>query len=618
MTVSDADLAKLRADLALASDKLATVTGQVRLLASQQNDLAFQLASGVVVRRRLLPATPVLQQGYGVVAVNGGVQVADAAGLALTPLPSGIAIAGAQPDEYVYIATSGVRPNSETLLGGGIATAVGQNASGKLVRANDPTCLPGFYYGDCNTAGDLTIHIRSTSVTSDAMNLAWTQPAFYFDDAGSNSNVGDSPSSPIVTNAEYLKRTGFTRDAPQNTTLYYSSDRPITDPLRQTLCSSQAGAIRVFGRNLTVLRTGTVGTYAADDYSVPEAARLTDANTALSWPLAMGRMTSGPHAGNTGPDDSCNAFYVAQDQGSGRARIQSPTYHNASDYFNTYEFAPSPGETYEIVSPRKVPIHVSGFGQINRLRPSWDIYFIETTGGFVNSPFENSYTLEASNVFHQWTFCKLPVFAFTISTYGMMSCCIGGGSGALGGAMVGNALVTMYHTLFLNVRLAPFSGKINMGGKTLFQGCGAWDFTLGGEIHAHGGSGCHMIFDSVSTLATLASGRWEVKGKLFGKNNVGMLASITGDGKFVDTFLFNQNFRCAANGEGAYGVGQYDFSINGSTSGFAINPATGLYDAVAIDYTWPKLQAAYGAGGTGGFGGTIKHPVHAGMVLKGY
>lgn len=600
MAVTDADLALIRQDIA-------ALKTRTQLTASQANDLALQLASGIVVRRRILSSTPAINQGYGVVAVAGGVRLADSTGLGLVTIPSGVAIAGGQPDDFVYIATGGVRPAAETGLGAGIATAVGQDINGKLVRANDPTCLPGFYYGDCNTDGDLTVRVRTTSVISSAQTLAWTQANFYFSDAGSDNNVGDSSSSPIVSMAEYLRRTGPVRDLPQDTTLWPGNDRPTSDPLHQTVYNRNT-SLRIFPLNLTVLRTGTVGSYLADNSATPEAALLQDVSNAVTFTQnTMGRMTSGPRAGNTSPVGTCNGFYIAKDLGSGLARIQSPTYRTAADLFNTYEFAPSVGETYEIVQPRKLTFAIQVTGDVATTKNPIDISFIQPPGGFITG---DPVYLAQTSLGIQYFWCRFPLLFVSAQTT-FMSCSFG--------ALRNVAdVVTSYHGLYTFGAIVQQVGKWSLNGKTLIQASGAWDFSEGGHIHQHSSSGALMIFDSTTTALKLVDGSIDLKAKIFGKNNTGMFLDLYGDAFAVDNGITVWNFQSSSNANGAYGAGAYDFRMNNSTQLPAMNPSTFAFDPALIDLTYAKLVAAFGAGGTGGFGGSIKHPVHGPAILRAF
>lgn len=106
--------------------------------------------------------TPNVSQGYAVVAYASAFRVANTSGLAANPVVCGVALNTAQEGEALYVATSGVVPNSVTHLGSGAASAVGVDVNGKLVRASDPSCVSGFYVGDCDAAGDFTLRYRDS------------------------------------------------------------------------------------------------------------------------------------------------------------------------------------------------------------------------------------------------------------------------------------------------------------------------------------------------------------------------------------------------------------------------------------------------------------------------
>lgn len=104
--------------------------------------------------------------GLVFVTVSGGVRVADTAGLVINPVPSGVFLTSAAAGADVTIQTSGIVAASVTGLPSGAACPVGINASGALVRFDDPAIVPGFYIGDTDTAGDVTIGYRVASGNS--------------------------------------------------------------------------------------------------------------------------------------------------------------------------------------------------------------------------------------------------------------------------------------------------------------------------------------------------------------------------------------------------------------------------------------------------------------------
>ncbi len=101
-------------------------------------------------------------KGYAFVMVGGYALVANTANLTQTPIPSGVATTASSSGQ-IYGQTSGVVLASITGLGVGVASAVGVDSSGKLVRSTSALCVSGFYVGDCNAVGDLTINVRQVT-----------------------------------------------------------------------------------------------------------------------------------------------------------------------------------------------------------------------------------------------------------------------------------------------------------------------------------------------------------------------------------------------------------------------------------------------------------------------
>lgn len=101
-------------------------------------------------------------RGLAFVTVAGGVRIADTAGLALNPVPSGLIITTVAANETTTVQTSGIVLASITGLPSGAACPVGIDATGALVRFDDVNIVDGFYVGDCNTAGDFTVNYRES------------------------------------------------------------------------------------------------------------------------------------------------------------------------------------------------------------------------------------------------------------------------------------------------------------------------------------------------------------------------------------------------------------------------------------------------------------------------
>lgn len=108
-------------------------------------------------------AVAAVTRGLAFVTVAGGVRVADTAGLAINPVPSGLIITTVAANETTTVQTSGITSASITGLPAGTACPVGLDATGALVRQGTVGIVSGFYVGDTNTSGDVTWNYRSTS-----------------------------------------------------------------------------------------------------------------------------------------------------------------------------------------------------------------------------------------------------------------------------------------------------------------------------------------------------------------------------------------------------------------------------------------------------------------------
>lgn len=588
----------------------------------QPSSIIQQVPQQTVVPAIVAATTPQVSQGYAVVSVAGGYRVANTAGLAVNPIAAGIATNTASEGQALFVSVAGVVPNAVTHLGNGVASAVGIDVNGKLVRAADPTIVSGFYVGDCNTAGDLTIRIRYTSTVSDYQLAAWAQQVFHFANAsvsgrpvGKNTNDGLTASTALLDNAEYIRRTGTVRDiipSAPDVVLSHHTDYDQTDPLVQVVNVRCNGGLQIFPLDLTVTRTGTLASFTADNPATGQLHQIADVSGVVTFPAgSLVRYPSGPRsmAGATSRANTCNGHYIAKDLGGGVARMQVPLYSTSGDYFNLFEFAPVAGNTYEIVQPRKLTLGLrAGACASPTTRNVFDIAYISPQRAAFGGQTVGT-LLPGLAAQHAW--CD---FGYTVAADAMPlahGCHITGVFALTNGKFMG------YHNLFRATAYLGLAGEIVLNGKTLFQGCGTWDTNGFGKaiIHHHSSSGWTACFDSTATVFQLQNNaEMELRGSFFGANNAGMaIDCIAGH---ITNNLSAFNFKCASNTEGTYpgGVG-YDFRIGAKTTLPPLNTATWAYNPAEIACTYAALIAAYGGGV--GFSGSMIDPLTSLGISKG-
>lgn len=540
---------------------------------------------GVIVSRFLMGATAA-QVGYVAVSVPGGVSVAVAAILTVNIAPLGIFVTAGTTGQLVDVQTSGLVLAGLTGLGSGVSMAVGVDATGRLVRASDPTCLPGFYVGDCDQDGNLTIQIRFTPVITDYALLVWTQPEWDIDPINGDDRNTGRVGQPIKTAAEQHRRVGPLHEInydPTSTTpkvkMYIRSSlqsddcltiRVLVRPMNVTFAGNNQIPYRIEGSLGTPLASGTITNVRAFDNTTGNGTPWgiqTDLGS-MAAHVALGRLVV--RTNNNADPNFPQTWWMAKDEGTWQ-RTSYPTNVSASDLYNGVNSGTfTIGDTFSVYALPTIPRLVFESENVNigvlfnRIRVSAG--FVQGSGSptFVESTFDNYYwTGKFSNV----TNCQVG----GIASFGPQS--------------------QPYFTfgLFLNT-LKLFAGKPEFQNYTMFQG-GSWLATDGGvRVHSH--TRGIQVFDSTGDGWQVQPGDLLVfAGSMIGYGNAGYGLRVS------------RGARVIVGGLGATG-GRFfrltgslgDFVVGGRTSGPALDTATYLWTPDRA-YTWDLFNTSVPGGG---------------------
>lgn len=542
-----------------------------------------QTGLGVVVSKTLMSGAAA-QVGYAALSVTGGVVVADTTGLTLNTIPCGIFVTAGSVGLIVDVQVTGIVPAGQTGLGVGVATAVGVDPTGKLVRADDVTCQPGFYVGDCDAEGNLTIQIRYTPLISDYAQRVWAQTVWDIDPiAGNDRNTG-LLGQPIQTAAEQHRRVGPTHEInyePISTTpkvtMYIRSSlltndvltiRALVRPTNTTFGGNNVMPYHVIGSLGTPVASGTVTNVRAWDH----------ANN-VTWGIQtdLGSMT--PYVGlgklvvrtnNNADPNFPQTWWMAKDEGTWQ-RTSFPTFmssgdlyngsnggnYNIGDTFSIYDLPVIPRLHYEVTNIN-VPVI------FNRIRVGGG--FVQGIGSpvFVESAFDNYYWQGAGGNF---TNCQVG---------GLVS--FGPGS-------------QPYFTfgLFLNT-IKILAGKPEFQNYVMFQG--GFFLPTDGGVRVHSHTRGFQVFDSTGDGWVVDAGDLLVfAGGMVGSGNAGYGLNVKRGGRVIVGGLGATGGRFFRQ-TGALG----DFAIGGRTSGPALDPATYLWTPDR-SYTWDNFNATLALGG---------------------
>lgn len=550
---------------------------------------------GVIVSRFVIGATAA-QIGYVGVSVSGGVQVADPTGLAVNPGPLGVFVTAGTTGQLVDVQTSGLILVGSTGLGAGVATPVGADATGRLVRADDPTCVPGFYVGDCDQAGNLTIRVRYTPVITDYAARVWAQPTWDIDPINGNDRNTGLLGQPIQTAAEQHRRVGPMHELnfdPSSTTpkvkMYIRSSLLTSDCLTiRTLI--RPGSVTFSGNNRMPYQiegtlqpvtngAGTITSVRAfNNTGVPAA-------TGTPWGLQTTLDSLAAHrikgrimiqTNNVVDPLYPQAWWIAKDNddGSGTVRVSYPTFLAASDLangsnggtfavndtFQLYDLPNIPRTFIENNNPNFTLLmrrlrFGGGYplitGAMNPVECSFDNFFM-------NGPFTNPMNCQMSGLF----------------------------------TMSPNAQPYFTFGLFLNT-LMLLSGKPEFQNYVMFQGVNS--LVTDGAVRVH----CHtrgiQVYDSPSDGWIVWPGdEMLFAGSMTGYGNAGVGLNVKRGGRVIIGGLG------AAGGEFFRATGALgDFKVGGRTSGPALNTANPYGWTGDIAYTHPNFNLSVGGGGFG-------------------
>lgn len=544
-------------------------------------------AEGGVQQLLIANSTPDVALGRVVVAVTDAVRLADTSGLAVNPVPCGIALVAGTAGQRIGVAVAGVVQAAITGLGVGVASAVGCNASGQLVRAADATCVPGFYVGDCDTTGILTIGIRLTPSVTDYQKLVWTQPTWDIDPVLGNDRNTGLLGQPIKTAAEQHRRVGSTHEIDFDPT---SSTPKVKMTIRSSLLANDVLTIRLLVRPSASLFPGNDKIpYMVEGIPAPvggtntitsvrsfnHAGNVTwgiNTGSSMATHVRLGRIAIQTNLVTAYPQ----AWWLAKDNddGLGMVRVSYPTYISASDYVNgTNSGTFLVNDTFQLYDLPVVPrMHIevlnNGFAfNMRRLRIS---------AGFTHGA--GSPTAVE---------CAFDGFAWDGTHFALTNC-------QHGSLVTYGPASQPYYTfgLFLN-SLILLQGKPEFQNYVMFQGHN--QLVTDGGVRTHSHTRGFQVFDSPGDGWIVWPGDQLVfAGGMIGSGNAGYGLNVRRGGRVIVGGLGatgGQFFRQT----GALG----DMLIGGRTSGPALNTTNPYGWTADRAYTHANFNTSVAGGGFG-------------------
>lgn len=528
--------------------------------------------------------TPDIATGRVVVAVVDAIRLADSNGLSTNPLPVGVALTSGIAGQQIKVAIAGIVQATITGLGAGAACPVGINSSGQLVRATDTSLVPGFYVGDTDSNGVLTIRIRATPSITDYQLLVWTQPTWDIDPINGDDRNTGLLGQPLRTAAEQHRRVGPLHEINYQP---YSTTPKVTMYIRSSLLADDVLTLRVlvrpgsasFGGNDVIpyrvvgslgtpVASGTVTNVRAFDHANNVTWGIQTSLGSMASHVALGRLVV--RTNNNSDPNFPQTWWMAKDEGTWQ-RTSFPTNMSSSDLYNgTNGGSYNIGDTFSIYDLPVIPrMHYEVFNfavpiLINRVRVSAG--FVQGSGSptFVESAFDNYY-YQGSNA--NITNCQVG---------GLVS--FGPGS-------------QPYFTfgLFLNT-LKLLAGKPEFQNYVMFQG-GSFLPTDGGvRVYSH--TRGFQVFDSTGDGWLVDAGDMLIfAGGMVGSGNAGYGLNVKRGGRVIVGGLGATGGRFFRQ-TGALG----DFAIGGRTSGPALDTTTYLWTPDRA-YTWDNFNLSVAGGG---------------------
>jgi hypothetical protein len=404
---------------------------------------------------------------------------------------------------------------------------------------------------------------------------------------GNDENNGISPATPLKTAAEYTRRTGTgdNRVVFGQVDVFIHNSLPATDQLLFAAHFQSQSSVLNFHGVPAVAHSGTLSGFDQYNQVAGTATQIHDA-AALDFTPFVGQqvlITSGAAAGSRGN--------ILKAVSAGIARLDWLTQPTAGNIVNPTFIAPSPGDTYEILTLPVAPNFAqdtTGFSSDNALNVAQAFVELLDFGDAVPPDGIASSTLPISIYY-----CRFPgVTEAEGSSY--FGCLFTGGGFS--------PLITSALTVCGVLNSFILSGS---GNGVLCYGVVLQNSNIAiqenGFVEAHTLDLGIGIFDSDSVITTgePETGYFFIEGILWGSNNTTFIFSLTAGSQVILSNSFATTLAVTGGGGG-----YHDVIINGHTTLPAFDPSTGLFTApVALSFANIKATIA-----AGGFNGNVWDP----------
>lgn len=320
------------------------------------------------------------------------------------------------------------------------------------------------------TAVEWGVIAGSSAFTATGLETDWYIDAV----SGSDSNSGTVIGAPLRTHAELERRTrNVELDPPVDPTsslkevrVHILTDLPSTEPVNITFTTDPGVSVRYIGENPTVIQSGTFTavTTAVPATNTPWSVKdgTSGAANLASYIGSPIRITASAVAANVGA-----VMWVAKDQGSGDARVSTPSVPGANITSFGTVVTPQAGDSYEVLGLRKLTLNrvdlVGGQGATtNGLLTLESLEIGPLASGYLWIKSDRPAYFRSSRFLRQ--------LFFESNSNNLVNCCFQGGVTTKGGRCIVAAGASVSTAGAVNAGLVSLSGTIAVYASHLCQG----------------------------------------------------------------------------------------------------------------------------------------------------